>query len=161
MGSKDPAAKRAAMEAGKKKEVISDEERVRLIRIEIDSNIYPSSENARALLREYDKEKAAVLHLGPACAGLLARAELAEDKLRMEVQTNNELDTELKRLKGDINILNLQLESAKNGTFTDGKGPWPCNADGAVREATISETLQADLEPLPDVKDNSVSNSIG
>jgi hypothetical protein len=52
-----------------------------------------------ALVEEYDKEKAATLHLGEATASLLKRAETAEeelvivkDKLRIEVEVNNELD---------------------------------------------------------------------
>ena len=36
--------------------ILSDAERVRLIRIEIASNIYPSCENSRALLRVADAE---------------------------------------------------------------------------------------------------------
>ena len=36
------------------KKVIPDEERVRLLRLEVVSNIYPSSENTKALLRTYD-----------------------------------------------------------------------------------------------------------
>jgi hypothetical protein len=53
--------KKAAAAAAVKVEkvVLSDQERVRLLRIEVASNIYPSSENSRALLREYDNVLAA------------------------------------------------------------------------------------------------------
>ncbi len=49
------ASIKAGMMAPKDTPVLSDTERVRLIRIECTSNIYPSNENAHALLREYDK----------------------------------------------------------------------------------------------------------
>jgi hypothetical protein len=52
-----------------------------------------------ALIEEYKKEKAAVAHLAQSCSSLLKRAEEAEEKLRMEVATNNELDDEITMLK--------------------------------------------------------------
>ena len=81
--SKTARAAMKAVEAGqqKKKEIIPDEEYIRLLRIDLTSGLYVSQEGARALLREYDKEKAAVAHLGPACASLLARAEEAETEV--------------------------------------------------------------------------------
>jgi hypothetical protein len=49
------ASVKAGQMAAKDGVVLSDTERIRLIRIECASHIYPSCENAHALLRKYDE----------------------------------------------------------------------------------------------------------
>jgi hypothetical protein len=124
MGHSDPAAKRAAAMGGKK-EVISDEDYIRRLRIDVKSNIYPSCEATHALLREYD-----VL-----LVQLDGVAKLREDLARM-TRGRDALQKDLERVNGDLNILRLQYEALKNGNSTDAP-------------ESFSEQLQAELEPLP------------
>jgi hypothetical protein len=53
MSSKTARAS-AVKEVAKPKVVIPDTERLRLIRLEIEAGIYPSSENSKAVVRLYD-----------------------------------------------------------------------------------------------------------
>lgn len=58
------------------------EEAIRQIRLERAAGIWPSTSRIDKLLVAFDRERAAVAELAPACAGLLKRAETAEAKLR-------------------------------------------------------------------------------
>ena len=63
------------------KKTISDEELIRLLRIDVASGIYPSSQGTHALLRAYDAERNTVATLAGSTTALLARAEKAEEEL--------------------------------------------------------------------------------
>jgi len=141
MGHSNPAAQKA-MNAGTKFVVISDEEYIKRLRNDVKSNCYPSCEGTHALLREYDKERAAVQHLAQATSGLLKRAEEAEEALARMTRGRDALQKDLAKLEGDLSVMELRLKAATDGNFTDGLG------EGVVLKPTISEQLQAELEPI-------------
>jgi hypothetical protein len=131
MGHSNPAAQKAANASGKK-EVISDAEYIKRLRVDVASNCYPSCEGTHALLREYDIALVQIdggLHLKKRVA------ELEEDLARM-TRGRDALQKDLERVNGDLNILRLQYEALKNGNSTDAP-------------ESLSEQLQAELEPLP------------
>jgi hypothetical protein len=93
------ASMKAAQQGPKDEVVISDAERIRLLRIEVASHIYPSSEHVHALLRGYDIALAAATKE-------IATVVLLEDRLAVFAETLNRLtaDNEAK----DATIQNLE-----------------------------------------------------
>lgn len=47
-------AKSSMVQDKKEKKVLTDDELIRLLRIDVDSGLYPSSQGSQALLRSYD-----------------------------------------------------------------------------------------------------------
>ncbi len=101
MGHADASKKATSQELliggkdGKERKATSPEEMVRVIILNTEQNIFTGNiEYTRALIAAYQAliaayqaEKNTVATLGPACAGLLKRAEEAEEKVRaLEIQ---------------------------------------------------------------------------
>lgn len=109
---------RASMKSGKATEVDlfdTNEKKIRELRKNLVAHLWVRPDFIEALLEEYDDE-----------LGQSAKLETLSKGFQMRVE----------ELKGDIQILQLQLAAAQTGNFTTG-------------EPSESERLQANLEPLP------------
>jgi|SRR5579859_3213787 len=81
MGTSKTARASMVQTVGEKK-VIPDADYIKSLRYDVNNGIHATQEGAKALLREYDKEVAAVAHLAEATSSLLKRVETAEAELR-------------------------------------------------------------------------------
>lgn len=76
-------AKSSMVQDKKEKKVLTDDELIRLLRIDIDSGLYPSSQGSQALLRSYD----AIFERLEACE---EHARTAISDLEVEAKNNHD-----------------------------------------------------------------------
>jgi hypothetical protein len=125
------ASMKAAQQGPKDEVIISDAERIRLLRIEVASHIYPSSEHVHALLRGYDIAL-------EAAAKEMATVVLLEDRLAVFAETLNRLTADNEAKDATITQLNIDVELLKLGL------------DIAVKRAEKIEEAFTKYQPGPE-----------